>query len=102
MRRYLEDCKELYRDALAVLEDEAHVKDVFRALGWCGLESCIHNGASVWDSQREWAEEMLSMMDAIPEHLMGYIDYDKWALDAQLSGSVSIVESSGKIIVIGE
>lgn len=51
-----------------------------------------------WDNMEDWGAsywEDCGLLDKVPEHLRYYIDFTKWARDAELSGDVTEVIIGG-------
>jgi antirestriction protein len=58
----------------------------------------------MYDSLADWAEEFLGesgQLEALPEALRGYFDYDAYARDAELGGDVFTIDGDdGKVHVL--
>ena len=55
------------------------------------LENCL----GVYDDKADWAEELLLSTDIVPKGLVGYVDYDKYARDAEWNGDMLFVRRNG-------
>ena len=55
------------------------------------LENCL----GVYDDKADWAEEFLLSTHMVPESLVGYVDYDKYARDAEWNGDMIFVRRNG-------
>lgn len=52
-----------------------------------------------WDSEEEYAEDLMQQCYEIPEYLQFYIDYEKWARDLFINDYFSAESSNGKVYV---
>ena len=57
------------------------------------LENCL----GVYDDKADWAEEFLLSTDMVPKSLVGYVDYDKYARDAEWNGDMIFLRRNGRI-----
>ena len=59
----------------------------------------LGNYLGVYDDKADWAEELLLSTDIVPKSLVGYVDYDKYARDAELNGDIIFVRRNGHTYV---
>jgi len=52
-----------------------------------------------WDSEEEYAEDLMQQCYEIPEYLQFYIDYEKWARDLFINDYFSAEASNGNVYV---
>ena len=69
------------------LEDHERelVEIYFDNIGGDDFDKIIESFAVTFDREAEWAEEFLNDTAEIPDHLVSYIDYEKYARDADVN-----------------
>jgi len=65
----------------------------------CSLDDFQDRYSGSYDSSEDWAEQYLENTGEVPEYLQYYIDYERYARDAGLSGEMAFFETNGLVHV---
>ena len=71
---------------------------------WVGLDYATSEDfeeaySGEWDSEEEFAEDLMGQCYEVPKHLESYIDYEKFARDLFISDYFSVESSQGRVFV---
>lgn len=89
-------------DWLAAPEDDRNLLEIYREHvdGDATLETARDNFAGTFDSEEDWAAQFLEdtgALEAIPENLRNYFNYEAYARDARIGGDITFVRHDGDV-----